>query len=47
MVSEKKSVQLRDRNIQSETEIKMVDSSDDDLDEKNSRQSRKEDIRTS
>ena len=32
MVIHKNNVQLRDRNIQSETEIEMVDSSDDDLD---------------
>ena len=39
MVSEKNNAQLRDRNIQSKGKIELVDSSDDDLDEKNSRRS--------
>jgi len=47
MVSEKNEVELRDVNIQSEGEIELVDSSDDEYEKENGRRRWKEDVSTS
>ena len=47
MVSEKNDVELRDVNIQSEGEIELVDSSDDEYEKENGRRRWKEDVSTS